>query len=171
MKKIVFFAICVSFPSLIFASASIEESDFIQRVINFVIFVAILWYFAFDSIKGIFVQRRNAISARLQEVQENLHKAKREKETTQKRLEESKEKAKSIINAAKQEAYLVEQKYNDQIKKDIETLKYVLETNIEFERRKVTHEAVDELLNKLIQSEDIQLNKEDYVNIITKRIS
>ena len=171
MKKIAFFVICVGFPSLIFASASIQESDFIQRVINFVIFVAILWYFAFDSIKGIFVNRRNAISARLQEVQENLHKAKREKETAQKRLEESKEKAKNIVNAAKQEAYLLEQKYNDQIKKDIETLKYPLESNIEFERRKITHEAVDELLNKLIQSDDVQLNKEDYVNIITKRIS
>lgn len=171
MKKFLCITLCVVFPSLLLASASIEESDFVQRVINFVIFVAILWYFAFDSIKGIFVNRKNAIAARLQEAQNNFHKVKQEKEAAQKRLEESKERAKSIINAAKQEAYLVEQKYNDQIKKDTETLKYALEANIEFEQRKAVQESVNKLLNELIKSDDVRLNKEEYVNIITKRIS
>ena len=85
MKKIVYLALIASFPSLLLASGSIQESDFIQRVINFVIFVAILWYFAAGPIKGLFVNRRNAIMARLQEVQDNLHKAKRDKESAQKR--------------------------------------------------------------------------------------
>ncbi|RDU60149.1 F0F1 ATP synthase subunit B [Helicobacter marmotae] len=171
MKKILSLALLTALPSLLLASASIEESDFIQRAINFVIFVAILWYFAFDAIKGIFTNRKNAIAARLKEAQDNLHKAKQEKENAQKRLEESKERAKEIINAAKQEAYLVEQRYSEQIKKDIEVLKYALETNIEFERRKAIQESVDKFLNELIKADDIRLNKEEYVNIITKRIS
>ena len=65
----------------------------------------------------------------------------------------------------------MEQKYNDQIKKDIETLKYALEANIEFEQRKAVQESVNKLLNELIKSDDVRLNKEEYVNIITKRIS
>ena len=93
MKKFLCITLCVVFPSLLLASASIEETDFVQRVINFVIFVAILWYFAFDSIKGIFVNRKNAIAARLQEAQNNFHKVKQEKEAAQKRLEESKERS------------------------------------------------------------------------------
>ena len=156
---------------ILLASVSIEQSDFVERVINFVIFIAILWYFAFDPIKGIFINRKNAIAARLQEAQDNLQKAKQEKEAALKALEESKEKAKDIITAAKQEAYLVEQKYNEQIKKDIETLKYALELNIEFEQRKAIQESVNKLLDELIKSNDIALNKEEYINIITKRIS
>lgn len=171
MKKFLYIFMVVALPSLLLASVSIEESDFVERVINFVIFAAILWYFAFDSIKGIFTNRKNAIAARLKEAQDNLQKAKQEKETALKNLEESKEKAKEIINAAKQEAYLVEQKYNEQIKKDIETLKYTLESNIEFEQRKAIQESVDKLLDELIKSDDIALNKEEYINIITKRIS
>ena len=66
---------------------------------------------------------------------------------------------------------MVEQKYNEQIKKDIETLKYALELNIEFEQRKAIQESVNKLLNELIKSNDIALNKEEYINIITKRIS
>ncbi|WP_304366972.1 F0F1 ATP synthase subunit B, partial [uncultured Helicobacter sp.] len=118
-----------------------------------------------------FINRKNAIAARLQEAQDNLQKAKQEKEAALKALEESKEKAKDIITAAKQEAYLVEQKYNEQIKKDIETLKYALELNIEFEQRKAIQESVNKLLDELIKSNDIALNKEEYINIITKRIS
>lgn len=171
MKKILYIALLVAFPSLLLASAGIEQSDFVQRVINFVIFVAILWYFAFDSIKGIFANRKKAIAARLQEAQDSLDKAKQAKESAQKRLEESKERSKSIINAAKQEAYLIEQKYNDQIGRDMESLKYALEANIEFEQRKVVQESVNKLLDELIKSDDIRLNKEEYVNIITKRIS
>lgn len=66
---------------------------------------------------------------------------------------------------------MVEQRYNGQIKKDVEALRYALESNIEFERRKVVQESVNKLLNTLIKSNDIHLNKEEYVNIITKRIS
>ncbi len=154
-----------------FASGSLEESDFIQRVINFVIFLAILWYFAFDAIKGIFTKRRLAISDQLQAVQDNLQQAKKESERANKRLEESKKRAKDIVNAAKQEAYLIEQKYNDQIKRDIELLKHSLDASIEFEQRRLTQESVNEVLNELMQSEEVQLNKEDYINIITKRIS
>ena len=171
MKKILCVALLLFFPSFLLASAGIEGSDFVERIINFVIFVAILWYFAFDPIKGLFVNRKNAIAARLQEAQSNLHKAKQEKEEAQKRLEESKERGKSIVNAAKQEAYLVEQRYNGQIKKDVEALKYALESNIEFERRKVVQESVNKLLNTLIKSNDSHLNNEEDVNIITKRIS
>ncbi|TLD96029.1 F0F1 ATP synthase subunit B [Helicobacter jaachi] len=172
MRKIFAYVILIASPSfLLAASVSIQDSDFIQRVINFVIFAAILWYFAFDSIKGIFVNRRNAIAARLQEVQDTLHKAKQEKELAQKRLEESKERAKEIVNAAKQEAYLVEQKYNEQIKKDIEMFKYALEANMELEKRRAIQESVSALLNELMQDSQVQLNKDDYVNIITKRIS
>ncbi|WP_300449408.1 F0F1 ATP synthase subunit B [uncultured Helicobacter sp.] len=171
MKKTLYAIIFLVLPSFLLASVSIEQSDFVERVINFVIFIAILWYFAFDPIKGIFINRKNAIAARLQEAQDNLQKAKQEKEAALKALEESKEKAKDIITAAKQEAYLVEQKYNEQIKKDIETLKYALELNIEFEQRKAIQESVNKLLDELIKSNDIALNKEEYINIITKRIS
>ncbi|TLD81757.1 F0F1 ATP synthase subunit B [Helicobacter sp. MIT 05-5293] len=171
MKKIAGLFILVSIPSLMFASGSLEESDFIQRVINFVIFLAILWYFAFDAIKGIFTKRRLAISDQLQAVQDNLQQAKKESERANKRLEESKKRAKDIVNAAKQEAYLIEQKYNDQIKRDIELLKHSLDASIEFEQRRLTQESVNEVLNELMQSEEVQLNKEDYINIITKRIS
>lgn len=171
MRKILYCALFIAFPSFLLASASIEESDFIPRVINFVIFLAILWYFAFDSIKGIFTARKNAIATRLREVQDNLHKAKQERENAQKRLEVSKERAKEIVSAAKQEEYLIRQKYDEQIKRDIETLKHSLEANIEFEYRKAVQQSVENLLNELTKNQNLQLNKEDYVNIITKRIS
>lgn len=170
MKKIILISLAI-LPSALLASASLQESDFIQRVINFVIFIAILWYFAFDTIKGIFTQRQAEISRRLQEAQDLFHKAKKEQEMTNKRLEESKEKAKEIVNMAKQEAYIIEQKYNEQIKKDLENLKYSLESNMNFERTKAIQNAVTKALNQLMQSKSAQLHKQDYINIITKRIS
>lgn len=170
MKKVVLISLAI-LPSALLASASLQESDFIQRVINFVIFVAILWYFAFDTIKGIFTQRQAEISHRLQEAQDLFHKAKKEQEMTYKKLEESKEKAKEIINMAKQEAYIIEQKYNEQIKKDLENLKYSLESSMSFERMKTIQNATIKAIDELVQSKSVQLDKQDYINIITKRIS
>lgn len=173
LKNALCAALLVALPSMLCASeaVSIQESDFIQRTINFVIFAAILWYFAADSLKGIFINRKNAIASRLQEAQEKLHKAKRERENAQKKLEESKERAKQIVDTAKKEAYHIEERYNEQIKKDIESLKYALTSSCEFERKKITQESVNELLDELLKSDELQLNREDYVNIITKRIS
>lgn len=161
--------ICI--PSVLFASVGIEESDFIQRTINFVIFVAIVWYFGADKIKNIFISRRNAISAQLQSVQEALQQSKKDEENAIRRLEECKDRAKDIINTARHEANAIEQRYNEQIKRDTQSLKHNLDGSIEFERRKMTQEAVNEVLGNLLNSDGVRLSKEDYVNIITKRIS
>lgn len=170
MKKIILVSLTI-LPSVLLASVSLQESDFVQRVINFVIFIAILWYCAFDTIKGIFTQRQTEISRRLSEAQDSLHKAKKDLELANKKLEESKDRAKEIVNMARQEAYMIEHKCNEQIKKDLETLKYSLEASIDFERKKAIQNAVAKALNELIRGKAIRLDKQDYINIITKRIS
>jgi len=161
-------------PHMLYASAesvSIEKSDFIERTINFVIFIAIVWYFGADKIKGIFTSRIHSISTQLKDIQESLNKAKKDEDVALMRLEECKRRAKDMLESARQEALLVQKRYNEQVEKDAQILSNLLEGSIEFERRRITQEAVNSILCELLEQDDIKLNRDDYVNIITKRIS
>lgn len=171
MKKFIYLACLFCIPSILSASGSLENSDFIERTINFVVFVAILWYFAADKIKSIFVNRSNDISRQLQSVQVALQEAKKDRDEAQKRLKDMHIRAKEIVESAKKEAMIIQQRYEEQLSKDIESMTKSFESSLEFEQRKLLQESVTNILNKLMISESANLSKDDYVNIITKRIS
>ncbi|MGI0406098.1 F0F1 ATP synthase subunit B [Helicobacter himalayensis] len=171
MKKIFLLSLFCLIPSFAFASGGFAESDFIQRLINFVLFVAILWYFTASRIKAIFVARRESILSQLEEVQTKLNKAKQEKESVLRKLEESKLRAEEIIQTAKKEAVIASQRLAKQTQLQIQAMESSAETNMEFERISATRESVREVLEEVLHSKDIVLENTDYVNIITKRIA
>jgi len=62
-------------PAVVFASgheAAGGETDFLPRLVNFIIFAAILYYFVADLIKNFFTGRSKEISSKLEEVQNRL---------------------------------------------------------------------------------------------------
>ena len=93
MRYILCIALVVILPNFAYASGGFEQSDFIPRLINFALFIAVLWYFTFARIKAIFTNRKAHIASQLQEIQNKLHKTQKEKDEALKKLEESKKKA------------------------------------------------------------------------------
>lgn len=158
-------------PSVVCASGGFEQSDFIPRLINFILFLAILWYFTFARIKAIFVNRKAHIAAQLQEIQNKLHKTQKEKADALKKLEESKLKAQEIVDIAKKEANMISQRFAQQTQAQIQALIQAMDTNMEFEQTKAMREVVESILSEVVHSKDVQLANKDYVNIITKRIA
>lgn len=157
------------FSTFLFASAvDLSQTDMLERTINFVIFIAILWYFFAAKAKEFFVSRREKIADRLSEVQEKLKIAKNDKEQALRKLEEAREKAAEILEIAKKEAYMVAQKIEEQTSVDIETMRKNTEVLMDFEQRKMEKEVVEEVLQEVfLQSE---LNTTEYINILEKKV-
>ncbi|MGP1450745.1 MAG: F0F1 ATP synthase subunit B [Wolinella sp.] len=170
MKNILLIAFAL-FPTIVLAAGSGGETDIIERTINFVIFVAILYYLVADKIRAIFVARRDAISSELGRVQEKLEESRKIREQAQKHLEESRRMAEDMIATAKKEAILLSQKVEDGAKSDIENLIRQYNEAMEFEKRKVEREVVGEILSELFDSDVTKLDKVAYGEILLKKVA
>lgn len=171
MINIRYIVLITIFSSSLFGAGGFEESDFIWRSINFLIFIAILYFLVFDKIKSIFVARRDEIADRLQEVQDKLKESKMAKEAAQKRLGEAKDRANDIVATAKKEAFMLSQKIDEQSNLDIKNLIAHHESAIEFEKKKMQKEVLSEILDELFKGDVLNLSKSDYVDILMKKVS
>ncbi|RDU58392.1 F0F1 ATP synthase subunit B [Helicobacter sp. MIT 99-5507] len=157
--------------SLMASEVNIAESDIIERTINFVIFVVILWYFAANKIKMALQNRQNNIANQLDAVQDRLSQSQMKKEEALKALEKSKQNAKEIIENAKKEAEIIVNHINEQCKNDIETMNKNHKERINFEQKRMKNAVIDDIINELLSNNNITLNKKDYIDILLKRIA
>lgn len=168
MHKILF----ILLPAFAFAAeVDIANSDIVERTINFAIFVAILWYLLANRIKAALKARQDGISSQLNAVQDKLAQSNIKKEDALKSLEQSKQKAEDIISSAKKEALIIAQNIEEQCKNDIEILKKSHQELLNFEQKRMKKAVIDDILDELLIKNDIKLNKNDYIEILLKRVA
>ena len=162
MKKIVLFGVL---SAVLFANET-AHTDIIPRTINFLIFVAILWYLVGDRIKKFFAERRENIANRFQEIEEKLRESKEKKEALKNELINAKKLAEEIVENAKKEAEFIEKKIKSQLEEEIKLLEKHFEEYKEAEIRKTKQEAVKEYLNEIFK--DVHITSEDAAKLILK---
>ena len=164
MKKTVLFLSL--FGVFAFASEAAGHTDIIPRTINFLIFVAILWYLAGNKIVNFFKQRRENIAKKFQEIEEKLKESKARKEALKAELENAKVKAREIVENAKKEAELLESKIKAQTEEEIKILQKQFEEFKKYETQKAKKEVVEAFLNETLK--DIHITSEDAAKLILK---
>jgi len=135
MRKI-FWIAALAAPAVLFASgheAAEGGTDFVPRLVNFLIFAAIIWYFVAEPVKNFFTGRSAQIASRLEEVQNRLKETKRAKEEAEKEYEAALKTAEEIIESAKKEAQLLAKKLDEQLKAELENLEKLQEEKMEVE--------------------------------------
>lgn len=148
-----------------------RENDFIPRVVNFTIFASLLYYLISNPIKNFFKERKESIAAQLQEIEEKLQSAKHEEREAKVRLEESKKKAEQIIADAKKEAKLLAEKISQANENELSIMKKQLEEKMALEERKSAREVIEEVLSQNIITDDILINENKVVEIISKKVA
>lgn len=156
---------------LMAAEVDIKNSDIIERTINFIIFVAILWYLLKNRIKIALKDRQDKIASQLNAVQDRLNQSKLKKEEAMKSLEDSKKLADEIIANAKKEASMIASNMQNQCKNDIAMIKKNHEELLSFEQKRMNRMVINEILDELLSDKNIALDKKDYINILTKRVA
>ncbi len=163
MKKIItFFGILGVFA---FAS-DFSHTDIIPRSINFIIYVAILWYLVGNKAINFFKERREKIAKKFSEIEDKLKESKLRKEALKAELENAKLKAKEIIENAKLETEIINKKIKQQTEAEIEILQKQFEEFKEMEHNKIKKEVVKEFLDKVL--DEIHISSDDAVKLILK---
>lgn len=165
MKKISFLTLILSVFSFA-AEGGISSTDFIPRTINFLIFVAILWYLVGNRAVDFFKKRKENIASRFQEVENKLREAKVKKEELEAKLEEAKITAKEIIENSKNEAVVISNKIMEDTKGELAAMDKLFEVYKEGELRKAKKDVVKLFMNEIFK--DIHISGEDAAKLILK---
>jgi len=152
-----------------FLFASEGETDIVARVINFSIFVAILWYLIGDKLIGFFRERKEKIAKKFQEVENKLKETKNQKEMLKAKLEEVKAKANEIVEDSKKEAEFIYNNIIKEAKEEVELYKKHFEEFKEIEIKKAKKEAMKEFLEDVLK--DIHITSEDAAKIVLKKVA
>lgn len=167
MKRII--VLLVVAPYILLAANGSGEVDIIERTINFVIFFALIYYFAADKIKAIFVNRREELAGSLARIQEKLQASKKEKQQALKDLEEAKRIASEIVETAHKETYVITQKIEENARIELENLVKQFNESMAFERRKIEKSVINEILDEVLHQDSISLNKEVLTQSLLKK--
>ncbi len=158
-------------PIFLFASdVNIADSDIIERTINFIIFIVILWYLFANKIKESLKDRQRNIADQLNAVQDKLSQSMAKKEEAYRLLEESKQKAKEIVLNAKKEAEIIADNINKQCNIDIAIINKNHQERISFEHKKIKKMIINDVIDELLLN-NINLSKNDYIDILLKRVA
>jgi len=148
--------------------ATISDSDFIPRLVNFVIFAGILWSLLADKVKNFYVERSEKIASSFQEVENKLKETKQQKESLKNQVEDSHKKADEIIKSAQKEVELIKNQILATAKNEVKLLNKQFEEYKIYEESRTKQEVVSSYLDSLVK--DIHLSSDEVANIVTKRI-
>lgn len=171
MKRILLLAIAMVPVALVASEGAETNYDIVQRTVNFIIFVAILWYLIADKVKAYFANRTLGIQAELDKVQDSLKASKDRVTDAQKKLDDAKKIAAEIIEAAKSDVDNIKQKVSLAIDSDIANLNKNLEEMIKVEISKAKKQVVLEILEELLKSDNIKLSQDELVSIVLKKVA
>lgn len=174
MRKNIF--ILLSITILLFSVANaaghspmdISKTDIFERSINFIIFIALMWYLVADKLKTILRERVESISLKFSQTQSRVKDSREKKEKAQQRLKEAQEQAAELIKNAKQEANIAIQRIEEKTKEQIANLIKTNEEAMEFQERLLYKQVVAEVLQEIFT--DSTLNAQDYVNLLEKKV-
>jgi len=172
MKRILF-ALAVIAPIVLFGSDTHAsgETDILERTVNFLIFIAILYYLLADKLKTFFRSRTQSIQSELDKVQAMLKASEQKVEDAKQEVENAKKVASELVTSANNDIEVIKKKIEDAVEQEIAYLDKSFNEKIDLETRKVKKEVVESILNQLLSNDNISISENELVNIILKKVA
>ncbi len=167
MKKAILIMLA---PLMLFASGN-GDYDIIQRVINFAIFAGILYYLIAQPVKNAYNGRITGIAGKLSSIDEKLRASNAQRDEAIRQVESAKVTAAELGDLVEKEIEILLSKITQDTKNEIEALRRSYEDQKAFEERKITRVVVSEILEELFASDALKIDKDEFVNLVLKRVS
>ena len=171
MLKLFLLLASLSITSIFANDSGVDESDIVYRAVNFVIFIAILFYLLNDKLKAFFTNRSNSIKARLNEVQDRLKASKQEKEDALKNVTDAKKMAEDIIATAKKDAIIISENIKVTIAENIKILDNNMNDLMSFELREAKKDIVDEVIESIFDDDSLNISDEQIAQKLSHKVA
>ncbi len=177
IKNIALIVTALLLPSLVLASGAehhdvtMFNSDFFYRVLNFSVFVGIVYYLAANPVKEFFVGRSEGIANQLEEIEEKLQASKNERLTAEENVVKAETKAKEIVSDAGNEAKLLTDNIADKNAVALSLLEKQAVEKEALSSKKATQTTIDALLNDGFENSDITVDEAKVVSLISSKVA
>ena len=181
MKKIVLLSLLVLPAVLLPSSGNGEETryflqtgretDFWPRLFNFIIFASLLYYLLANPIKDFFKGRSEDISSQLKEIEEKLKAAKDLEKEAQTNLDDSINRAETILADANKEAEILRKNIAEANENELVVMQKQFDEKTTLEEKKAVKATIDEILNANIGNDDILVDETKVIDIIDKKVA
>jgi len=177
IKNIALIATALLLPSLVLASGaehhdvSMFNSDFFYRVLNFSVFMGILYYLDANPIKDFFVGRSEGIANQLEEIEEKLQASKNERLLAEENLLKAETKAKEFVSDAGNEAKILSTNIADKNSVALTLLEKQAVEKQALSSKKATQSTIDALLNDGFDNSDITVDEAKVVSLISSKVA
>ena len=168
-KKI--FALLAVAPMALFASDANVETDILERTVNFLIFISILYYLLADKIKTFFGDRTKSIQSELDKVQEMLKASETKVAEAKQEIENAKKIANDLVDSANNDVESIKNKVEATVEQEIAYLSKSFDDKTALEVRRIKKEVVESVLNQLLSDENVEISQEDITNVILKKVA
>ena len=168
-KKI--FSLLALAPLALFASDANVETDILERTVNFLIFISIIYYLLADKIKTFLTGRTASIQSELDKVQEMLKASETKVSEAKLEIENAKKIASELVESARNDVDSIKNKIEKSVEQEIAYLSKSFDEKTALEARKVKKEVVENILNLLLSDDNIAMSQEDISNIILKKVA
>jgi F-type H+-transporting ATPase subunit b len=148
-----------------------RHTDFGPRLFNFILLAGLLYYLLANPIKNFLKNRTNSIAKELEEIEAKRQSAKDSKIKAEEMLKEAKAKAIEIIEDAKKEAEVIKNNIKKHAEQEVIALEKIFNDKCEIERRKTLRETTVNVLDENISTDDIPLDANKIVQIVTKEVA
>lgn len=172
MKRILFTLAAIA-PIALFGSDAHTDvgTDILERTVNFLIFIAILYYLLADKLKAYFSSRTQSIQSELDKVQEMLKASEQKIEDAKQEVENAQKVANELVTSANNDIEAIKKKIEDAVEQEIAYLDKSLNEKIDLETRKVKKEVVESILDQLLSNDNIAISENELTNIILKKVA
>ena len=122
-------------------------------------------------LKHFFVNRSAAIQADLQRVQDRVKESKLAKQNGEKKVDEAKKIAADFLATSKKEGVLLNEKINEQMLVDLQSIETQHKSLMTFEQREMVSTVVEELMGDILSDENIPLDNDLITDIMLKKVA
>lgn len=168
-KKI--FSLLALAPVALFASDANVETDILERTVNFLIFISIIYYLLADKLKKFFTDRTKTIQSELDKVQDMLKASENKVTEAKQEVENAKKIASELVESAHSDIDVIKSKIEKTVDQEIVYLSKSFDEKTALEAKRVKEEVVENVLNQLLSEDNIDLSQKDICDIVLKKVA
>ncbi|MCF6339637.1 MAG: F0F1 ATP synthase subunit B [Sulfurimonas sp.] len=146
-------------------------TDIVQRTVNFLLFVGLIWYLVAEPAKNFFASRSQAIADEMKKVQEKLKETETFKKEALAKITDAEKFAEELALSSKKENKIINDNIIAQCEVDLEILSKQQIILMEFEQRKMVTNVVEEVLEQVLNESSDSFDKEAMANVILKKVA
>jgi len=146
-------------------------SDIVQRTVNFILFVGLIWYLVGEPVKNYFASRSQGIADELKKVQEKLDESIALKKEALAKIVEAEKFAEELAVKSKKESKIINDEIIAQGEVELETIVKQSLAKREFEERRMVREVVKDVVSETLKQSADSFDKEAMANVILKKVA